>query len=230
MDWNRFISPKSQGVEVSLTTYCNANCPLCARTDPFTGVKKESIPLLHISFDVYKKFVDEIKPDPDDSILLCGDYGDPMMHPKVEDIIDYTISKYNSYVAMDTNGGVRSTDFYKRIAQKYKDKVYINFSIDGFNSATNEQYRVDVDFDKAIENLKTFAKYNPWSCTWQMLLFTYNYHQVDQVAEFCEQHKIFFDFKMNTRSWKFRKIEDDAVKELVKQKQEKYKYLMPNAN
>ena len=60
MDWNRFISPKSQGVEVSLTTYCNANCPLCARTDPFTGVKKESIPLLHISFDVYKKFVDEI--------------------------------------------------------------------------------------------------------------------------------------------------------------------------
>ena len=57
MDWNRFISPKSQGVEVSLTTYCNANCPLCARTDPFTGVKKESIPLLHISFDVYKKFV-----------------------------------------------------------------------------------------------------------------------------------------------------------------------------
>ena len=63
-----------------------------------------------------------------------------------------------------------------------------------------------------------------------MLLFTYNYHQVDQVAEFCEKHKIFFDFKMNTRSWKFIKIEDETVKQFVKQKQEKYKYLMPNAN
>ena len=88
MDWHSFIEPKSQKVEVSLTTHCNANCPLCLRTDPNTGVKKESLPLLHISFDVYKRFVDEIKPDPADDILLCGDYGDPLMHPQVEEIID----------------------------------------------------------------------------------------------------------------------------------------------
>ena len=230
MDWHSFIQPKSQKVEVSLTTYCNANCPLCLRTDPITGVKKESLPLLHISLDVYKRFVDEIKPDPADDILLCGDYGDPLMHPQVEEIIDYTISKYNSYVAMDTNGGVRNPDFYQRIAEKWKEKVYINFSIDGINGATNEQYRIDVDFDRAIKNLTTFSKYNPWSCTWQMLLFTYNYHQVDQVAEFCEKNKIFFDFKMNERTWKFKKIEDEQVKEFVRKKQEEYKYLQPNAN
>jgi len=230
MNWHDFIKPTRQGVEVSLTTHCNANCPLCARTDPNTGLKKTSLPLLHISFDVYKNFVDQITPNSEDSILLCGDYGDPMMHPQIEDIIDYTISKYHSYVAMDTNGGVRNPDFYQRIAEKWKEKVYINFSIDGSNRATNEQYRVDVDFDRAIENLKTFAKFNPWSCTWQMLLFTYNYHQVDQVAEFCQQHKIFFDFKMNERTWKFKKIEDQTVKDFVMKKQEEYKHLQPNAN
>lgn len=224
MDWQKF-----KRVEISPTTHCNANCPLCARTNISTGKKWDYIPLIHLPKEKLFGLVDRHLNVLGDiqTLELCGDWGDPMMHPDIEDMVDYIIGKKKIYVAIDTNGGTRNPEFYARLAQKHGEKIWINFSIDGANKQTNLEYRKDVDFDLAISNLKSFAKHNPWNCSWQMLLFMYNYHQIDDVATFCEDHSICFEFKANKRIWKYRTIEDPQTLAYIEEKKKDYRHLLP---
>ena len=227
IDWNNFKYPKTgiyrQQFEIALTTHCNANCPLCERTDPETGVRKQSILLNHLPLEQYKNFLNQTTITSDNSVILCGDYGDPMMHPDIEEIISYTINTYRCEVSLDTNGGIRSTDFYKRLA-KYKRKIKIHFSLDGFDHKTNVMYRYDVDFNKAFENLKAFASISPSSTVWKMIIFTYNIHQIDDVAKFCIDNKIKFEFYLNKRDWKYKVVDSEQIK-YVADKQKEYENL-----
>jgi MoaA/NifB/PqqE/SkfB family radical SAM enzyme len=214
-------------LEVSFTTYCNANCPLCQRTDKKTGVKREDIPLIHYDIEKFKRLVDQTDKTSVNAIHLCGDYGDPMMHPHIEEAMDYVILERNKWMAMDTNGGIRDQEFYKRIAEKYNGRLLINFSIDGFDQATNEMYRVDVDFERAKANCTAFAKYNPWpgNCNWQMLIFNFNYHQIDDVAQYCKDNGIMFDFKLNKRHWHRHTVKNPQIIQFVQQKQQEWKHI-----
>lgn len=216
MEWNSLDS-----IEIALTTYCNANCPLCARTDRITGKKKESLPLIHYDLDKFKNLIDQLQSVK--KIYFCGDYGDPMMYPYIEQAIDYAISK-NFTVMIDTNGGIRDENFYQKIASKYGKKLIIHFSIDGFDQRTNEIYRVDVDFEKAKNNCTTFAKYNSeiGNCIWQMLIFNHNYHQIDEIADYCKQNNIYFYFRLNKRKWPRKTVTNPIIIDYVKAKQQEY--------
>lgn len=219
MDWLNF-----DRIEVALTTYCNANCPLCMRTDTTTGKKLHNLPLIHYGLDYYKSIVDQLNENC--QLYLCGDYGDPLMHPDIEEILDYTIQVKKHAVCIDTNGGLRNPDFYRTIAKQYGEEIWINFSIDGFDQVTNEKYRIGVDFSKCLENISAYAEINCKQCVWQMLIFDYNYKQIDTVAEFCRLKNIFFDFKINARRWNHT-IADAEIIEYVQNKQTEYKDLMP---
>lgn len=210
-------------IEFAITTHCNANCPLCMRTDSITGKKIDSLPLTHMPIEDYKNILNQL--DNSWQIYLCGDWGDPMMHPDISEILEYTIGHKNFTVCLDTNGGLRNQEFFKNIAKQYKDKLWINFSIDGFDEATNSKYRIGVDFDRCLENIIAYSKESPWLSVWQMLIFDYNYFQIDAVAEFCKQNKIYFDFKLNRRRWTHR-VESEGIEHFVLGKQEEYKDLM----
>ena len=190
-------------IEISFTTYCNANCPLCARTDKTTGKKKDSVPLWHYDIHKFKDLVNQLDGTAVNGVSFCGDYGDPMMHPHIEEAMDYVILEKDKMVQVDTNGGVRDHKWYKKIAEKYNGHLYINFSIDGFDQATNNIYRVDVDFEKAKQN----------------------YHQIDDVAEYCEANDIRFDFKLNKRHWHRYTVKSPEIIEYVKQKQKQWSHL-----
>ena len=200
---------------------------MCARTEKKTGKKKDSLPLWHYNIDNFKKLCDQLQSTEIRSIHFCGDYGDPMMHPHIEEAIDYAILQKGMLVQVDTNGGVRDKDWYKKMAERYEGNLYINFSIDGFDQATNSIYRVDVDFEKAKENCTTFAKYNLWpgNCNWQMLIFNHNYHQIDDVANYCKENGIRFDFKLNKRHWHRYTVKSPEIIEFVEAKQKEYSYL-----
>lgn len=211
-------------IEVAFTTYCNANCPLCVRTDKNTGRKKDWLPLIHYDMDNYKKLVDQLDQSVVKKIHLCGDYGDPMMHPQVEQAIDYAITKKKLTVIIDTNGGIRDAEFYQRLGKTYNEKLIICFSIDGFDQDTNNLYRVDVDFEKAKQNCTTFAKSNSYygACYWKMLVFNHNYHQIDDIAEYCRTNQIIFYFRPNKRRWPGKNITTPYIKNYVELKQKEY--------
>ena len=162
-------------IDLHLTTHCQARCPQCPRT----GEDGQVIPGL--SMDILRKMTNSKLFNETAIVRLSGNYGDPMMHPKVEEIIDICVSKV-AYVIISTNGALRNAAWYTHLGNKYKDKLRIIFGIDGTNQEVNNMYRVDVNFDKAYENMKSFAA-TPADAEWQYIIFEHNYHQIDDAIK-----------------------------------------------
>jgi hypothetical protein len=58
-----------------------------------------------------------------------------------------------------------------------------------------------------------------------MLIFNHNYHQIDEVANYCKANGIRFDFKLNKRHWHRYTVKNPDIIEFVKAKQKEYSYL-----
>ena len=203
MDWS-----KLNKVEFSITTYCQAKCPLCSRTNKKTLEKVNWLPLRHLTLNEYKNAVDQMLSNK--SISLCGDYGDPVMHPDIEEFIDYAIQK-NFKIDVHTNGGLRTKDWYIKVAKKY-NKLLMVFAIDGIDEETNSKYRVGVDFNRAWENMIAHAENSNGHTVWNFLVFDFNYDQLDRAKELCQKHNIIFVPHMNTRVTEYY---DHLIKDLT---------------
>ena len=206
---------KIRKTEISLTTHCQALCPLCGRTDPITLKKVDWLPLKHFPFEKLKKTVLDIrKANPRLEIInLCGDYGDPMMHPDIENIIEFLITN-KFFVEISTNGGLRDSSWYRKLGEKYHSaKLTIIFSIDGIDAETNSKYRIGVDFKKAWNNMIAFSEtcYKN-TCVWDFIAFTYNLDQLETAAELANKYNIMLKFKLNDRDWEYQITDSKRIK------------------
>lgn len=198
MDWTN----NTNKIEFSITNYCNAKCPLCAHTHMTND--KTLVPQ-HADFNVFKNFVKDLSNGRE--VVLCGDYGDPMMHPKIQDYIDCAISN-NLKLTIHTNGGIRTEKFYK-YNSKYEN-LRIVFAIDGMSQEINERYRVNVDFNKALKNMLAFKRSG--GCTqWDYLIFDYNIDDLYKAIDLCKQEEIEIKPVLNNREWKF-KVKDTTTR------------------
>ena len=172
---------KHNMIDLTPTTFCQARCPSCARTGD-DGLTIPGLKLEHLSIDILKKMTKSTKIFNETAIVrLSGDYGDPMMHPQIEEIIDICASKV-AYIIISTNGALRNAKWYTHLGNKYKDKLRIIFGIDGTNQEINNMYRVDVNFDKAYENMKAFSA-TPADAEWQYIIFNHNDHQIGEAMQ-----------------------------------------------
>jgi len=155
-----------------LSTFCNAACPLCLH-DP-QGIRH---PLLHLTIPNLKKILKNNLFTKVNLIQLCGSHGDPMMHPKILEIIEEIKSIYpRAIIEISTNGSLRNADFWKKISLLLNSKDHIIFGIDGLQD-THHLYRKNTDFTTVITNAKTFINSggNAW---WQFIPFKHNQHQI----------------------------------------------------
>lgn len=199
--------PLRQEFDFALTTYCQAKCRSCARTNEETGEKEDWLELKHMDFDVYKSRIENSKLFSNRlyaEVTFCGEYGDPMMHPRVHEFIEYTAPKVRELV-VNTNGGLRQPDWYAELAPKWKH-LRINWGIDGTDAEINNLYREGVNFERAMENMKAWFG-NDGHGEWQFLIFDWNWHQIPEAHEISLKHNIPLRFKFNNRA--FGKITDD---------------------
>jgi len=199
---------KFETLEFSPTTYCQAKCPLCPRTELDA---KDKLVYRHFSLETYKKMVDTA-PSAVEVIYFCGDYGDPLMHPDIEEMIDYGCAS-GKEVQVATNGGLRQKDWYVSIAKRWKDQLRLNFGIDGITAEQSSKYRIEVDFNRAWEHMIAANESGAVVC-WDFLVFTFNYRSVPEAIELARKNKLEMDIKLNTRDWKY-KIVDKEMKEQV---------------
>ena len=182
-------------LEFSLTSYCQARCPTCPRTNEETGYPEPWLKLQHTDFDLFKKTTQNSiywKEHKLRSVKFCGEYGDPMMHPKVEDFISYCLDNNAEEVIVNTNGGLRNPDWYMKMGERYGQRLTIVFGIDGTDAHVNNLYRVDVDWYRAMDNLRAYSN-SPGRAVWQFIVFEHNYHQMDECLRMvdeigCDEH------------------------------------------
>lgn len=159
-------------VHLEPTTNCNAACPQCMRT-------RTSFEPNELSLDDIKVLFDSGVLLQLDKIYMCGNYGDPASASQTIEMFEYFKSvNPNITIGMNTNGGIRSPDWWSRLAKVMTGpNDYVVFSIDGLED-TNHIYRINVRWSKIIENSKAFIN-SGGNAHWDMLIFEHNKHQVD---------------------------------------------------
>lgn len=187
---------KSFSYDITITSYCQAFCIGCAR-NTIDGNKRKDLVESHISVTDFKNIVKSITASskyPVKHIQLCGEYGDPMMHPDIEDIIDIAL-EHTDYIMINTNGGLRNANWYEHMAIKYGPRLYIHWSIDGLDHDTNWLYRKGVVFERAWNNMTKYFTAGGSGC-WDFIVFDWNVHQIPDVVDIAKSLQADYDIKI----------------------------------
>lgn len=185
--------------DFALTSYCQSRCKTCPRTNHETGEPEDWLVIRHVPFSKWKKNTIGLSDNKElEYIKFCGQTGDPMMHPDITKFIDHAFTMTNN-VTVNTNGALRSSNWYTEMGNKYGDELKIVFAIDGIDHDTNWKYREGVDFNKAWNNMVAYGN-SPGYTQWDFLIFEWNYHQIPMVAQLAKQINVDkVNYKINTQ-------------------------------
>jgi len=164
-------------LHIEPTDACNAACPQCAREYDTTFDKNI---IHHLTIEQILEVINTSQIEQLKKMFMCGDYGDPAAGKHTLQIYEFfRFLNHNIILGMNTNGGLRNTDWWRHLGKILShQRDYAIFSIDGLQD-TNHIYRVNVNFDKIIENAKAFISAGG-NAHWEMLVFEHNEHQIEQ--------------------------------------------------
>jgi len=157
---------------VELSSFCNASCPGCRRT---YEVLKPNFVKQHLDinrlFDIDKDFYKNLN-----KIQLCGNIGDPILHPRLFEIIDFLLNNSNATIEISTNGEPHTSKWWAKLALLLGTRGYVIFGIDGL-ADTHSIYRVGTNWQTIINNATSFINAGG-EAHWQFIPFAHNEHQI----------------------------------------------------
>lgn len=116
-------------INIETTNYCNEKCWFCPRAEATRGFG-------FVSLDLVKKIVDQGVPHGGILYYLHKD-GEPLMHPKIMDIIGYIKGAHpGNQVRLTTNGTLLTEDKARRLIELKVDQVRV-----GVRAATRETFK-----------------------------------------------------------------------------------------
>lgn len=140
-------------LDIEATSRCNLLCVMCPRTEMLNeGTFWES---KDFDFKLYKKIIDEGSQKGLCSIKL-NILGEPLMNPKLIDMIKYAKDKGIVDVMFNTNACLLTESKSIQLIDSGLDKLFFSF-----DSAYRENYnkiRVNAEYTKVLDNIKKFSK------------------------------------------------------------------------
>mgnify|MGYP003670133456 CR=1 FL=1 len=145
---------------LDITTFCNAACPQCHRTNPKTLNKIDWLPLIQWSFEDFQKAfpiktLKHIK-----NFNFCGSLGDPMMCKDIFEICEYIVDNSDCYIIINTNGSIREEFWWTHLGYIIKDRGRVVFDIDGTTQEMHSHYRQKTDLKLILDNMKAYCQYS----------------------------------------------------------------------
>ena len=180
-----FNLEKIKVLHIEATTVCQAACPQCDRENAELyndETDRHSLSLAQVQQAIPESTVENL-----DKVFACGTFGDPAANSDLLDIFRWFRSiNPDITLGMNTNGGLRNADWWTEIGTLFSKPLdYVVFSIDGLED-TNHVYRRNVNWKKVMENARAFTKTGA-SAHWDMLIFDYNKHQIDDAEQLATQ-------------------------------------------
>lgn len=166
-----------KNVHFELSSRCQAKCPMCARNH-HGGMPNPLLPESDIDLSLFKhimsiEFLKQLE-----SISMCGNFGDPIMHADLLAIIEYiATSNPNIRVDLHTNGSARTIEWWKLLAKTLPKNHLVHFGIDGLED-THHLYRIGTSFKKIINNATAFISEGGLA-RWNFITFKHNQHQLE---------------------------------------------------
>lgn len=175
-------------IEIELSTDCNAECPLCARTDLGMPLKGNN----NITLQQIKKIFPSKEHVYDKEIKLCGVLGDPIVNPECLEICEYLDQFNPDKIAISTNGGYNNVEWWTKLAQL--KSVVVDFAVDG-HEKTNHLYRINVSWKTLKRNMDAYAQAGGRGA-WIFIPFDHNDEEYDTALNNAKE--LGFTFKKRT--------------------------------
>jgi len=155
---------------------CTLKCPRCPRNN---GPR---VPWINQEIDLalfQKILTPDLLRDQVRRITMCGDIGDPIYASEYIEIIEY-IKQHNPrcHVFTITNGSHRRVDWWRRFAAASNKFDTVNFSIDGFDDASNNLYRIGSDWRSIMTGMEVMCRDSEAFVNWATIAFSFNQDRI----------------------------------------------------
>lgn len=174
-------------LDIETTNACNLKCPMCPRT---ILLKKNSFyKIQFMEFKFYQHLIDQGVDQGLCSVKL-NYMGEPLLHPDVVRQVKYAKDKGILDVMFNTNGTLLTEELSKQLLDAGLDKLF--FSFDSHLKEEYEKIRVGANFEKTVENIKTFVRlknssgYKHVETRISMVLKKHEYHKFLALKEMWE--------------------------------------------
>ena len=166
-------------LDFEISSICNAGCSVCPRgtighynqfTQTYWRIDEVKA---HIDLEIIKNLK---------TLILCGNFGDPMGNPDIVKIVRYFKEINQSIdINISTNGSIGNPNDYAELAEL---GVSMRVGLDGVGEF-NELYRVNAKWDKIVENLNLFAsKSSKHQLDIQFLMWAETTNQIVPMIDF----------------------------------------------
>ena len=212
-----FYNSKIKFIDIEPTSFCNAKCPHClreSRNGDYSFFKQKNLDVDFFEQKFSKKIASEAE-----IVSFSGNIGEPAMNKHLIDIIKWFRKQNPSiFIEIYTNGSIQKSEWWFELGKIIQKNGNVIFAIDGLED-TNHIYRVNVKWNKLIENVKSFISSKSIS-TWQFIPFKHNEHQVEEARILSQTLGFnYFKIKISHRELlsqpqnKFTKVEPATKKE-----------------
>lgn len=185
--YNRF----HMNLNLDISNRCPLECPLCARQRAFRNFGKP-VPGFDLPMETLDKIIEKFP-----KISFCGQYSDPIHHPKFIEILE-KIYKKNQYAEVHVASSAKPFDWYIKAFKANPDASWV-FGIDGWPPKESAQYRINQDGQKLFDIMLESKKYLSKAPTWQFIIFSFNEDYVDDVIQAAKDNEIILDIVNSAR-------------------------------
>lgn len=180
------------------SSICALRCPRCPRAEVPESLLNKQLTLEFFQDQVSPDIVKQIK-----KITFCGNDGDPIYCRDLVDIIGWAKHLNPTLeVVIITNGSHKPTWWWKSLGQVLNERDEIHWSLDGWDQASNEQYRINSDWSSIIQGIESFKESNNSTyLVWAAIAFKFNQTHIEHMKT--QAKTLGFDSFQLTKSTKF---------------------------
>lgn len=185
---------------IEISSKCTLRCPRCARQEVPNGLVNTELDL-----EFFKRnFTPEFVLANVEKITFCGDDGDPIYAHDLIPVIQYIKSIKPVEIVIVTNGSHKKVSWWNDLGQCLGEQDSVHFSIDGYDNASNNLYRVNSDYDSIIAGLQTLRITSRCQIVWAAIAFKFNEDYIDRMQQSARQLGV--DQFQLTKSTKFGSV------------------------
>jgi MoaA/NifB/PqqE/SkfB family radical SAM enzyme len=185
---------------IEISSKCTLRCSRCARQEvPNSLVNTE------LDLEFFKRnFTPEFVLANVEKITFCGDDGDPIYAHDLIPVIEYIKSIRPVEIVIVTNGSHKKVQWWTQLGKLLDSNDSVHFSIDGYDNASNNVYRVNSDYDSIIAGVETLRATSGCKIIWAAIAFKFNEEHLITMKEFAQTLGV--DRFQLTKSTKFGSV------------------------
>lgn len=185
---------------IEISSKCTLRCPRCARQEVPDSLINTELDLEFFKKNFTPEFVDQHVR----KITFCGDDGDPIYAHDLIAVIQYLKSIRDVEIVIVTNGSYKSVGWWESLGRQLTNNDSVHFSIDGYDQASNEKYRVNSDWSSIQDGIWALRQHTGAKLVWAAIAFDFNQDHFDKIEALARSQR--FDFLQITRSTKFAQV------------------------